>query len=374
MFKDKKEVNISSRNILALPIHSLYRDDVETFAFMLKTYERDRERAHNLVCSFMKHNIDKIKLFIVVDPEDLIHFQDLESSIVRIISSSDLHVEFLSSNHRLVASFDATPGYINQQIVKLSFWETRLCENYLCLDSDGEFIKDFTLEDFMHDSENPFTVGIEDKDLIADPYWYSVWGKGKEEKIATIKSFLCIEDFKNVKTCHGFQIMSAKYLEKLKETIMKPRQMSYIDLLAIAPMEFAWYNLFLHKLRSDIHYVEPFFKYYHYSTQYLIDRMLGVRNQDIARSYLGIVVNGNFQPQNRQIDARSSLSKILGLYVPAKITIKSLFFKIPISVNIMKHYLKLMIGRFKSPMRNLLKILYLDADTRREMRGKSSGE
>jgi hypothetical protein len=295
----------------------------------------------------MKHNIDEIKLFVIVDPEDLFLFMDLESPIVRVMSLIDLHVETLSQNQQSARFFDTTPGYINQQIVKLSFWETRLCENYLCLDSDGEFIRDFSLEDFMYDEETPFTVGIEDKDLIADPYWYSVWGKGKEEKIANIKSFLGMDNIKNVKTCHGFQIMSAKYLEILKETIMKPRQMSYIDLLAIAPMEFAWYNLFLHKQCFNIHYVEPFFKCYHYSTQYLIDKMLGIRNQDIARSYVGLVVNGNFQPKNRQIDARASISKILGLYLPTKTIIKSLLFKIPISFNIIKHFLKLTIRRLK---------------------------
>ena len=34
-------------------------------------------------------------------------------------------------------------GYINQEIVKLCFWETGLADNYLCLDSDAEFVRDF---------------------------------------------------------------------------------------------------------------------------------------------------------------------------------------------------------------------------------------
>ena len=318
---------------------------MENFAFMLKTYKGDFERACNLVASFTKHNIDAIKLFIVVDHEDWNLFKNLESEIVRLISSGDLNVEFLSLNHQLAVKFHSTPGYINQQIVKLSFWETGLCQNYLCLDSDGEFIRDFRVEDFMYDENTPFTIGVEDKDLKADPYWYSVWGHGRDSRIDTIKSFLLMEDVKNVKTCHGFQILSSKHLELFKELVMMPKQMSYLDILSIAPMEFGWYNLFLYKVPFDIHYVEPFFKYYHHANQYLVDKMLGVQNKDLARSYLGIVVNGNFQPKNRQINAQSSLAKIIGLYTPSEIIIRSLLFKLPLKARILKHYMKTKIVR-----------------------------
>ncbi len=35
------------------------------------------------------------------------------------------------------------PGYINQEIVKLAFWELGLTENYFCVDSDAVFVRPF---------------------------------------------------------------------------------------------------------------------------------------------------------------------------------------------------------------------------------------
>ena len=64
------------------------------------------------------------------------------------------------------------PGYINQEIIKLSFWKKRLCKNYFCMDSDGVFIRNFYISDFMYDKNTPFTVLVEDNELKVDPEYF----------------------------------------------------------------------------------------------------------------------------------------------------------------------------------------------------------
>ena len=50
------------------------------------------------------------------------------------------------------------PPVIMQQIVKSEFWRLELAENFLIIDSDSYFIKEFSLQDFMFDDLTPYTI------------------------------------------------------------------------------------------------------------------------------------------------------------------------------------------------------------------------
>ena len=41
-----------------------------------------------------------------------------------------------------------------------------ICENYLCIDSDSEFIRDFYYSDFMYNDNTPYTIMHESKGFL----------------------------------------------------------------------------------------------------------------------------------------------------------------------------------------------------------------
>ena len=118
---------------------------------LLKSYEGDFLHARRMVASFRRHNVEGLPLFIVVPDEDLPTFTHLAGGDVDLIGES-------AFAHHLVAESVSglRPGYINQEIVKLAFWELGLCSNYFCADSDLVFVRDFGLDDFMATETTPF--------------------------------------------------------------------------------------------------------------------------------------------------------------------------------------------------------------------------
>ena len=66
--------------------------------------------------------------------------------------------------------------YIHQEIIKLAFDEISIGPNYMRRGSDGVFIRDFSIRDFMFESETPFTVVFEDNELRTDlDYFNTHW-------------------------------------------------------------------------------------------------------------------------------------------------------------------------------------------------------
>lgn len=307
------------------------------FAFMLVTYKNDYLKAMNLIQSFNRYNCENLNLFIVTSPEDIEIFKELESDTITIMDRSSIPVKFANES---MENLPNRSGYLNQEIVKLAFWELKICKNYLCLDSDGEFLKNFYKRDFMFNSEEPYTIAVNDFDLKADPEYYVKFWIDREKSIRKIYDAFKLNQPSNIKTCHGFQIMSSRYLKKLKTDFMEVNKYDYLDLLLICGYEFSWYTIFLQSLDEKIHFSEPQFKTFHTSNQYLISKFLGIRKEDWANSYIGIVVNGNFQPKNKQIDANSSIAKLIGYYVETRVILYSLLYKIPFLYYKIKHLLK----------------------------------
>lgn len=263
------------------------------FSFLLKTYEKDFLYAERLLVSFAKYNRDSIPCYVVAprDSEKVL-FATLNEEVRK-------HVFFIAEEEWGELLTDESvngilPGYLNQEIIKLSFWEKGLCENYFCLDSDGVFIRDFYLKDFMYDEETPYTVLFEDNELKSDPHYYQAYWVKREEYLRKIQQEFGLTD-KKLLTCHGFQTFNCRVLADLKSEFMKPKGYRYIDLIQIAPYEFSWYNLWLQKCNvMAIHPCEPMFLVFHMKHHLYLSRLLGRRMDDLKRSYVGIVINSNW--------------------------------------------------------------------------------
>lgn len=263
---------------------------MDRIALLLKSYAGDLVYARRLMQSVSRYNADELPLHVVVPGADITAFSEFTSSKVHLHAEEDV-----SGSHLVREPIgEVRVGYANQEIVKLSFWETGLCANYFCIDSDAIFLRDFTAEDFMHDEGTPYTVLVEDKDLKVDPRYYREHWTGREQSIERIAEVIGFEE-PVLKTCHGHQIMSREVLRSMRDHLLEPRGWDYRDLLSISPYEFSWYAIWLqHTQPIAIHQREPLVKVFHNYDQYLAATLSGVTEADIARAYLAVVVNSNF--------------------------------------------------------------------------------
>lgn len=266
---------------------------MKKFVFFCKSYIGDIDRVLNLINSVKKYNCDNIPFYLSVPSDDYMLFKSKIGENVNIICDESIYANLLTEHLD-----DFSAGYINQQILKLNFWKTEIAENYLCLDSDSYFIKDFYLSDFMYNDQVPYSILYQWEEhflnreyihLVKD---YYIFNLDKIKKTLNIKNTRYL-------TCCGFSILSAKVLKSFEENFLKPNNLTYIDILKISPLEFSWYSQWLLK-ENDIE-IQPknqLFKIFHYKNEYESIKKKKITEKDIAEMYLGICMNSNWQNCN----------------------------------------------------------------------------
>ena len=256
---------------------------------LCKSYSGDFEYAQRMVKSFHQFKSDAIQLFLVVPETDLELFAPLSGESVTLLS------EQLMVGHLVDHEVHGMrPGYINQEIVKLSFWELGLAQNYFCVDSDAEFIRPFGVSDFMFDSVAPYSVLVQDLELAVEPEYYNQYWVSRETELRRIAELVGM-DSRVVLTCHGHTVFSRTVLESFVNDFLAPRDWTYADALEFSPYEFTWYNMWLQKSHViEIHPREPWIKVFHNQSQHMEYLLRGIEPSDIARGYLGVVINSNY--------------------------------------------------------------------------------
>lgn len=299
---------------------------MHNFVMYCKTYSGDFDRVSNLVDSFNKYNRDDILLYISAPENELYLFQPLSSPHIIVITDESFAKECFAK----VGHSGMSLGYVNQQICKLTFYRTAVARNYLCLDSDTVFIRDFYISDFMHDEDTPYTVLVMDKDLSIERHYRPLYWDRRQAAIKKIYDFFELND-RRLRTCHGSQVLNVKILKSLARDFMKPNALEYNDLLKISPYEFSWYNGWFQKTQLVNEFaVEPFFKILHMRQDYTFSRLKMLRQDDYAQAYVGLILNSKWTPKTplNYEDPDSSLYK--------------LFYKVVTGSNILiKLYLKL---------------------------------
>ena len=303
-------------------MNSMSTGRASAIVLLIKSYAPDLEYTRRLMDSIESFNVEHLPVFLVVPESDLGIFSEFAHRDVNILS------EELFASHlvrELTAGFSA--GYINQEIVKLSFWELGLCENYFCVDSDAEFIRPFSHRDFLHHDQVPYTFLTEDRELVAEPdYYQSTWVNRMKslEKIRGAIGYTGPWLF----TVHGHAVFSAKVLESFVTDFLEPRGWDYKDALAISPYEPTWYNTWLlHTSVIEIFPREPLVKTFHNSQQHLEYQLRGIRKEDAARGFLAVVVNSNYSRGHGVMDTDNSLKDTLAAYVPLPQLLRAFGFK-----------------------------------------------
>lgn len=280
-------------------------------ALLLKSYADDFTYARRLLTSFREHNSDGLPLHCVVPTADVPLFESLR--IPELIVSSE---EDVAGAHLVTESVGGIrTGYVNQEIVKLAFWETGLAENYFCVDSDAVFLRDFYFSDFMRDETTPYSVLVQDKDLQSEPHYFDNHWQGREAAIRSIMDAVGLDD-PIMRTSHGHQVMSSQVLKSLRDDFMSPRGYGYRDLLSISPYEFSWYAMWLQAARPiPIHQIEPLVKVFHNEDQYVASLVAGQTEKDLAQAYVGLVINSNFSRHVGMLDLSTSREDALAKFL-----------------------------------------------------------
>lgn len=268
-----------------------FKDD---FCFLLKSYSNDILYVDKLIESFTKFNNDSIKLYIVIPKEDKYLFKEYKNkNNVKLLCEEEILNKYLVSS----GSNNLSPGYINQQIIKLSFWETKLSKSYLCLDSDFVFIRDFFYSDFLNKNRDSYLFLDHEHDLNIDSIYYEWYQRSRliKLKIISERFDLKLDDLLNVHSC---QIFDSLVLKNFKDEFLNNQNLSYSDLLSISPYEFSWYNFWVQKNQLNKILIKPSkIKMFHMDYQYLYSYMISDL-KDLKRSYLGIILNSNWSRKN----------------------------------------------------------------------------
>ena len=89
-------------------------------------------------------------------------------------------------------------------------------------------------------------------------------------------------------------------------------------MLAEAPYEFSWYNLWLQKSQViPIEVREPLVKTFHHEGQHLEYALRGIGPDDIARGFVGVVVNSNYARSWADSAVGEAPEETLARYVPS---------------------------------------------------------
>lgn len=245
-----------------------------------KSYNQDVYRAKELLESINKFNRDNIPFYISVPSRDIDLFKDILGEYdYTLIKDEDID--------------SINEGWKGQQIVKSQFWKLGLCENYVCIDSDCIFIKDFYVNDFMFDDDTPYTIMHEYKSLFEfldkksslpfDPY--ESFSKERKQVMDLFgRKSRVLYDFGP-----GPTIWSAKVWKSLIDNYAIPNNLTFSDLINAIPSEFTWYGEWV-LATQPIRLIPrgPLFKNYHYEHQYKDDRQHNYNIEKIKKLYLGI--------------------------------------------------------------------------------------
>lgn len=258
-------------------------------ALYCKSYKTDVKRVRRLSESIQQFNVDKIPFFVSAPKSDLPLFKEyLGNSQVEIIADE----EIIGANQAIRQDqFDALPGNITQQIVKSEFWRLGLSNAYLCLDSDAIFIRPFRASEFVTTQGTPYTIIDEGRDLLLASL--------AKEKLKVLADFRresedVQNEFQRSGKVYNFgpncPVWDTRVWESLDAEYMRPRNLSFLDLIVKYPYEMRWYGEALLKFRAvDLLPSQPFFKMYHYAWQQRKDHRDGIDTQKLSNLYCGVV-------------------------------------------------------------------------------------
>lgn len=264
------------------------------FILFVKSYRPDFDRVINLLNSINEHNKDRIPVYISVNDLDYNFFaENINSDNFHLIKDSTIF------------HCSITDGWRYQQVIKANVYRLGICKNYLCIDSDSEFIRDFYYDDFLYDEDTPYTIMHESKNFLE-----TMENIGKDSNKIFFK-----EALKATRPLFGNNgkiwdygpspyLWSCKVWQHFNEVFLKERHQDFLDFFnqidaVTTPSECIIYGEYLLKTRLiDIIPVEGFFKVYHFQEQFNLEKKF--HNVDkLKKNYLGVIFQSNWKKKKK---------------------------------------------------------------------------
>lgn len=266
---------------------------MHSLILFIKTYRPHFDRAKNLIESIEKYNKEKIPVVISVNDVDFDFFKD-NFKDYNVLKDSE------------IIPCDIKDGWRYQQIIKANVYRLNICKNYLCIDSDSEFIRDFYYSDFLYDEDTPYTIIHESK-----PFLETMENIGKDSENIFFKEALrATRPFfgnKGKEWDYGPSpyLWSSMVWEHFTEVYLKSQNKTFeeffndIDKIT-SPSECVIYGEYLLKSKLiDIYPVEGFFKVYHYEEQYALEKKFH-NIEKLKKNYLGVIFQSNWPTKKKK--------------------------------------------------------------------------
>ena len=262
---------------------------LENIVILIKSYFNDVLRVVRLMESIRRYNRDNIPVYISVPENDQALFKSkLNGYRYHLISDEMILAKTLKCSP--IEQPDM-PGTMLQQVVKSEFWRLGLCENFLIIDSDSYFIKDFYRYDFIWKDNIPYTImneGRHQREWAArggNDKFLRQYDELRERGKALFQRKGPYFDFAPTPI-----ICSCKVWEALYEKIAKPKGISFYEQVLSFSCETQWYGEFLlHDRTIPIIPREPLFKCWGFEKQWEEGMKLGETEEVLAKNYLGVV-------------------------------------------------------------------------------------
>lgn len=272
-----------------------------------KSYRKDFLRLKRLLGSIKEFNSDQIPFYISTPEED-------HNLLLELVG--DKGYEWVSDESIIKANIQATAGVeknksggLTQQIIKSEFWRLNISENYVCLDSDCIFIKDFRKSDFLAADGNPYTVIYQNKEyfqLAVD----RGFAKAPQELKAEgdrVKALFARQGPNYYCPCPPF-IWSTKVWKSLDESFLKPQGLTFWDVCTSEhPETLLYLEALLNYKAIPLYPIEQLFRIYYYDWHYFLLRRVGELPSKLKENYLGVIYQSSWDLSLDYGDSQKSL-------------------------------------------------------------------
>jgi len=259
------------------------------------TFRKDLKRTVKLAESIRRHNKTGIPFYISVPADDVDLFKEhLMNYDVIIFDERDI----FQANPKLdIQRLYEIRGGLRQQVIKSEFWRLGISENYLVLDSDCIFIRDFAEPDFIAIDDVPYSIVHEGRDVLQATERFGP-KKIRQHFFADREPIKAALGRSGVTYDFGYApfLWSKKVWQSLDEQYLTQNCMNFMDAVLLCGSEFTWYGEALISFRAiPIYPREQLFKHYHYEHQLWADQVLGYKEKLLAHDYLGVVYQSNWE-------------------------------------------------------------------------------
>jgi hypothetical protein len=281
------------------------------FVLYCCTFRKDLKRTVKLAQSIQKYNKANIPFYVSVPTGDIDLFRDyLKDFDVTIFDERDI----FKANPKLdIQKLYDIRGGLRQQVIKSEFWRLGISENYLVLDSDCIFIRDFNESDFIFSGDIPYSVIHEGRDILQATERFGP-KKIRQYFLADRMPIKAALGRKGVTYDFGYApfLWSAKVWKSLDQNYLTPNHMNFMDAVLLCGSEFTWYGESLINFHAiPIYPREQLFKHYHYEHQLWADQALGYKEKLLSQDYLGVIYQSNWESWGDYGGSTKSVPSIL---------------------------------------------------------------